>query len=172
MAIFFITYFYCHFENVQPNWLDRSSWNFQDRQRGGFEGCSENFVPIWHLWPILQADKGWKWQQKYVIRIFIATLKMYSQTGWTDQSEIFRIVKGVDLRAVQKISSRSDTYGRIKRTIKAENIFSLHLTIGVRSGRNFVYSPQIHPFDDPESFSSIGLASLAVHFQSGNKNMY
>ena len=44
--------------------------------------------------------------------------------------------------------------------------------IGVRSGRNFVYSPQIHSFDDPESFSSIGPASLAVHFQSGNKNTY
>ena len=118
---FLITYFYCHFENVQPNWLDRSSWNFQDRQRSGFEGCSENFVPIWHLWPILQADKGRKWQQKYVIRIFIATLKMYSLTHWTDQAEIFRIVKGVDLRTIQKISSRSDTYGRFYRPIKAEN---------------------------------------------------
>ena len=30
-----ITYFYCQFENVQSNWLDRSSWNFQDRQKGG-----------------------------------------------------------------------------------------------------------------------------------------
>ena len=123
---FLITYFYCHFENVQPvksvlgvrsgrnfvyspqiHLFDdpesfssiglasltvyfQSSWNIQDRQWGGFEGCIQNFVPIWHLWPILQANKGWKWQQKYVIRIFIATLKIYSQTGWTDQSEIFR----------------------------------------------------------------------------------
>ena len=46
---------------------------------------------------------------------------MYSQTGWTDQAEIFRIVKGVDLRAVQKISSWSDTYGWFYRPIKAEN---------------------------------------------------
>ena len=44
--------------------------------------------------------------------------------------------------------------------------------IGVRSGRVFVNSPQIHPFDDPESFSSISLASLAVYSQSGNKNTY
>ena len=44
--------------------------------------------------------------------------------------------------------------------------------IGVRSGQNFVYSPQIQPFDDPESFNSIGQASLALHFQSGNKNTY
>ena len=106
------TYFYCHFENVQPNWLDRSCWNFQDRQRGGFEGCIQTFVLIWHLWPILQADKGQKWQQKYVIRIFIATLKMYSLTDWADRAEIFKIVKRLDLRTVQKISSRSDTYGR------------------------------------------------------------
>ena len=28
---------------------------------------------------------------------------MYSQTGWADQAEIFRIDKGVDLRTVQKI---------------------------------------------------------------------
>ena len=61
------TYFYCHFENVQPNWLDRSCWNFQDRQRGGFEESIQNFVPIWHLWLILQADKGRKWQQKFFI---------------------------------------------------------------------------------------------------------
>ena len=27
---------------------------------------------------------------------------MYSQTGWTDQAEILRIVKGVDLQAVYK----------------------------------------------------------------------
>ena len=54
------------------------------------------------------------------LRIFIATLKMYSQTGWADRAEIFRIVKGVDLRTVQKISSRSDTYGRFYRPIKAE----------------------------------------------------
>merc|ERR1711872_975367 len=39
-------------------------------------------------------------------------------------------------------------------------------------GTKFVYSPQIHPLDEPECFSSIGLASLAVHFQSGNKNTY
>ena len=44
--------------------------------------------------------------------------------------------------------------------------------IGVRLGRNFVYSPQIHSFDDPENFSLIGPASLAVHFQIGNKNTY
>ena len=55
------------------------------------------------------------------LRIFIATLKMYSQTGLADQAEIFRIVKGVDLRAVQKISSWSDTYGRFYRPTKAEN---------------------------------------------------
>ena len=55
------------------------------------------------------------------LRIFIATLKMYNQTGWTDQAEIFRIVKRLDLRTIQKISSRSDTYGRFWRTIKAEN---------------------------------------------------
>ena len=42
--------------------------------------------------------------------------------------------------------------------------------IGVRSRRNFLNSPQIHPFDDPENFNMIGPASLAVHFQSGNKN--
>ena len=41
--------------------------------------------------------------------------------------------------------------------------------IGVRSGRNFLNSPQIHPFDDPENFSPIGPANLTVHFQSGNK---
>ena len=46
------------------------------------------------------------------LRIFIATLRMYSQTGWADRAEIFRIVKGVDLKTVQKISSRSDNYGR------------------------------------------------------------
>ena len=45
------------------------------------------------------------------LRIFIATLKIWSQTGWADRAEIFRIVKGVDLKTVQKISSRSDTYG-------------------------------------------------------------
>ena len=54
-------------------------------------------------------------------------------------------------------------------------IFSLYwpvkLAIGVRSGR-YIYSPQIHPFDDPESFNSIGPPSLAVHFQYGNKNTY
>ena len=55
------------------------------------------------------------------LRIFIATLKMYSQTGWADRAEIFRIVKGVDLRAVYKISSRYDTYGRFYRPTKAEN---------------------------------------------------
>ena len=57
----------------------------------------------------------------FLLRIFIATLKMYSLTDWTDRAEIFRIVKGVDLRTVQKISSRSDTYGRFYRPIKAEN---------------------------------------------------
>ena len=46
---------------------------------------------------------------------------MYSLTGWTDQAEISKIVKGVDLRAVYKISSRSDSYGRFYRPIKAEN---------------------------------------------------
>ena len=50
------------------------------------------------LLPILQADKGRKSQQKYVIYIFIATLKMYIQTGWTDQAKNFRINKGVDLK--------------------------------------------------------------------------
>ena len=29
------------------------------------------------------------------LRIFITTLKMYSQTGWADRAETFRIVKGV-----------------------------------------------------------------------------
>ena len=53
------------------------------------------------------------------LRIFIATLKMYSQTGWADRAEIFRIVEGVDLTA--KISTLSDTYGRFYRPIKAEN---------------------------------------------------
>ena len=52
-------------------------------------------------------------------------------------------------------------------------IFSLYRPVksalGVRSGRKFVYSPKIHPLDDPESFSLIGLASLTVYFQSGNK---
>ena len=133
---FLITYFYCHFENVQPNWLDRSSWNFQDRQRSGFEGCSENFVPIWHLLPlwkctaklagpielkfsgsdplrqILHAKKGQKWQWKYVIRTFIVILKVYSQTGWAEWAEIFTTVKGVD--------RRSDPYGRFYRPIKNE----------------------------------------------------
>ena len=113
---FLITYFYCHFENLQSNWLGQSSWNFQDRQKGGFEDCSENFVPIWHLWPILEANKGRDWQQKYVLR----TLSLY-------------------------------------RPVK--------LAIGVRSGRNFVYTFQIHPFDDPEKFSVMGLASLTVLFQ-------
>ena len=47
-----------------------------------------------------------------VLRIFIATLKIYSLTDWDDRAEIFGIVKGGDLRTVQKISSRSDTYGR------------------------------------------------------------
>ena len=113
---FLITYFYCHFKNVQPNWLDRSSWNFQDRQRDGFEDCSENFVPIWHLWPILQANEGRKWQKKYIICIFITTLKMSSQTGWTDRAET--------LSAVYKISSWSDTYGQFYRAIKAEKVQS------------------------------------------------
>ena len=124
---FLIMYFYCHFENVQPNWLGWSSWNFQDRQRSEFEDCLENFVPIWHLWPILQANKGWKWQlynnciNVYVIRIFIATLKMHSQTGLSDRVETFRIVRGSDLRTVYKISSRFDTYERFYRPIKAKN---------------------------------------------------
>ena len=47
---------------------------------------------------------------------------------------------------------------------------SLKSAIGVRSGRNFLISPQIQPFDDPENFSLIGPASLTVHFQSDNKN--
>ena len=55
------------------------------------------------------------------LRIFIATLKMYSQTGWDDRAEIFRIVKTVDLTTVKKISSRSDNYGLFYRPIKAEN---------------------------------------------------
>ena len=82
-------------------------------QRGCFEECSENFVPIWHLWPILQANEGRKWQKKYIICIFITTLKMSSQTGWTDRAET--------LSAVYKISSWSDTYGQFYRAIKAEN---------------------------------------------------
>ena len=48
----------------------------------------------------------------------------------------------------------------------------LKSAISVRSGQNFKNSPQIHPFDDPENFSMMGLASLTVHFQSGNKNTY
>ena len=56
------------------------------------------------------------------LRIFIATLKMYSQTGWTDRAETFRIVKGVNLRAVYKILFLSDNYGRFYRPIKAENV--------------------------------------------------
>ena len=55
------------------------------------------------------------------LRIFIATLKIWSQTGWADRAEIFRIVKGVDLKTVQKISSRSDTFCQFYRPIKAEN---------------------------------------------------
>ena len=55
------------------------------------------------------------------LRIFIVTLKMSSQTGWADRAEIFRIVKGVEVRAVYKISFRYDTYGRFYRPIKAEN---------------------------------------------------
>ena len=47
------------------------------------------------------------------LRIFIATLKIWSQTGWADRAEIFRIV--------QKISSRSDTFCQFYRPIKAEN---------------------------------------------------
>ena len=46
---------------------------------------------------------------------------MYSQTSLTDRAEAFRIVKEVDLRAVYKIMSRSDTYGPFYRPIKAEN---------------------------------------------------
>ena len=53
--------------------------------------------------------------------IFIATLKMYSQTGLTDHVKTFRIVKGVDLRAVFKLSSWSDTYGRFYLPTNAEN---------------------------------------------------
>ena len=45
---------------------------------------------------------------------------MYSQTGWADRAEIFRIVKGVDCRAVRKFSSRSDPYGQFYRPIKAK----------------------------------------------------
>ena len=48
-------------------------------------------------------------------------MKMYIQTGWTDQAETFRIVKGMDLSTVYKILSPSDTYGRFYRPIKAEN---------------------------------------------------
>ena len=46
----------------------------------------------------------------------------------------------------------------------------LKSAISVRSGQNFKNSPQIHPFDDPENFTSISPASLTVHFQIGNKN--
>ena len=50
---------------------------------------------------------------------------MYSQTGWADWAEISRIE--IDLRAVQKISSRSDTYGQFYRPIKAENTYYVFL---------------------------------------------
>ena len=56
----------------------------------------------------------------FELRNFIATLKMYSQTDWADRAEIFRIVKGVDCRTVQKITSRSDPYGRLYRPIRAK----------------------------------------------------
>ena len=48
------------------------------------------------------------------LRIFTATLKMYSQTGYSDQAETFKNVKGMNLGAVYKISSWY-------RPIKAEN---------------------------------------------------
>ena len=57
----------------------------------------------------------------FLLRFFIATLKMYSQTGLADRAEVSRIRKGVDRRTVYKILSRSDTYGRFYRPIKAEN---------------------------------------------------
>ena len=47
---------------------------------------------------------------------------MYCQTGWAYRAEIFRIVKEVDLRAVYKILSRSDTYGQFYRLKKVENV--------------------------------------------------
>jgi len=55
------------------------------------------------------------------LRIFIATLKMYSQTVSANRAEIFRIVKGVDCRAVQKISSRSYRPVKAKMAIKIRN---------------------------------------------------
>jgi len=76
---------------------------------------------------------------------------MCSQTGLTDRAEIFMIIKGEDFRAVYKMLSRYDPYGR-------------------RSWQNFLNSPTIHRFDDTENFSSIGPASFSVHFESGNKN--
>ena len=42
------------------------------------------------------------------LHIFIVTLKMHSKTGRADWAEIFRIIKGVDCRIVQKISSWTD----------------------------------------------------------------
>ena len=41
------------------------------------------------------------------LRIFIATLKIWSQTGWADRAEIFRIVKGVDLKTVQPMKAEN-----------------------------------------------------------------
>ena len=64
---------------------------------------------------VLNSEHDNRFMAIFWLRIFIATLKMYSLTGWADQAEISRIVKKVDLRTAQKISSRSDTYGRFYR---------------------------------------------------------
>ena len=86
-------------------------------------GCTIFYVDV--VWNSEQENqkKNFKnfFDRLFLLRIFIATLKMYSQTGWADRAEIFRIVKGVDLKTVQKILSRSDTYGQFYRPIKAEN---------------------------------------------------
>ena len=82
----------------------------------------------------------------YVTRIFIATLEMYNQTGLTDWAEIFRIVQVVDCYCSEN-SLRYDPSGRF-------------------------CSSTVSPLDHPENFSPIGPASLAVPFQSGNKNKY
>ena len=55
---FGIRIFYCQFENVQSNWLNRLSGNSYDRPIGGLFSCSENFVTIRPLRLILQAKIG------------------------------------------------------------------------------------------------------------------
>ena len=55
---FGIRIFYCQFENVHSNWLNRLSGNSYDRPIGGLFSCSENFVTIRPLRLILQAKIG------------------------------------------------------------------------------------------------------------------